>query len=106
MSAPREPTLLPRCMTRGHGDARFHAVFLQPANDPSGPCCVVAIELPKATDVLPAALAKARAASARVQILCDSAAQADAAAALAAQALPGHRRVSIRRAASGGWRLQ
>ena len=66
----------------------------------------VAIMIPEASTQLEHALRQAEARRARVSALCDTAAQVDQVAAEVARLLPEHRRVSIARAAAGGWALQ
>ncbi len=80
-------------------------VLFQHRTDPGGPSHTVAIQIPEAQDRFVDAIAEAQRLRARVLLLCDTATQARRVGKQAQRALPEHIRVSIERAAEGGWSL-
>lgn len=98
-------TLIPACFTIPYGIVEAHAVLFQPRADHGGPANVVSILIPEAEPSMElAALDQARHMQARVVILCDTAAQAQAARIRVKALLPDHREVAIDRAQAGAWR--
>ena len=84
----------------------LHFVVFQPTNDSGGIADFVAVSIPEASHQLAASMAQARHYNARVLLICDTRAQAKAAARTVAELLPSHRRVSLERAQAGGFGLQ
>ncbi len=98
-------TLIPQQYTRPYGVAEVHAVLFQHRNDRGGTAHTVAVMIPEAESNIEIALAQARALQARVLLVCDTAAQAEAMRSRSQQLLPDHHEVALERAESGAWRL-
>ncbi len=98
-------TLIPPQYTRPYGVAEAHAVLFQHRNDRGGMAHTVAVMIPEAESNLEAAMAQARALQARVLLVCDTAAQAEAMRDRSRQLLPDHHEVAIDRAKAGAWGL-
>ena len=98
-------TLIPPQYTRPYGVAEAHAVLFQPRNDRGGVANTVAVMIPEAEASIEAALAQARVLQARVLLVCDTAAQAEAMRNRSRDLLPEHREVAIDRAEVGAWGL-
>ncbi len=98
-------TLIPPQYTRPYGVAEAHAVLFQHRNDRGGTANTVAVMIPEAESNLEAAMAQARELQARVLLVCDTAAQAEAMRDRSRQLLPDHREVAIDRAEVGAWGL-
>jgi hypothetical protein len=92
--------------TAPFGVAELHGVFFEPNDDRSGCRPVVGVQIPEASEALiRRGFTEARRRSARVFFVCNTAAQADAIAAIAGRELSGsHRRIALERAlwAAGG----
>ena len=99
------PTLIPPHYTRPYGVTEAHAVLFQHREDRGGVAHTVTVMIPEAESNLETALAQARALKARVLLVCDTAAQAEAMRNRSRQLLPDHREVAIDRAEAGAWRL-
>ncbi len=98
-------TLIPPHYTIPYGVAEAHAVLFQHREDRGGVAHTVAVMIPEAESNIEIALAQARALQARVLLVCDTAAQADAVRRRSRQLLPDHREVALDRAAAGAWGL-
>ena len=98
-------TLIPSKYTKPYGVAEAHAVLFQHRSDRGGMAHTVAVMIPEAKHNLEIALSQARALQARVLLVCDTAAQAEAMRNRSRQLLPHHREVAIDRAEAGAWRL-
>ena len=98
-------TLIPPEYTRPYGVAEVHAVLFQHRNDRGGTANAVAVMIPEAEPNIEIALAQARALQARVLLVCDTAAQAEAMRDRGRQLLPDHHEVAIDRAKAGAWGL-
>ena len=98
-------TLIPPQYTRPYGVAEAHAVLFQHHEDRGGVAHTVAVMIPEAETNIETALAQARALKARVLLLCDTAAQAEAVRDRSRQLLPDHSEVAIDRAKAGAWGL-
>lgn len=97
-------TRVPPEATAPFGCAELHASVFQPVRDRGGHCPAMVIEIPETPlHKVNIALAAADRLGARLLFLCDTAAQAEEAAALAARHLPRHRRIALERAAAGGF---
>ncbi len=95
-------TLIPCRYTRPYGVDEAHAVFFQHRTDRGG---MVSIMIPEADQDIDVALDGARQLKARVMIVCDTSAQAQAIRRRAAGLLPEHCEVALDRAAAGAWGL-
>ena len=98
-------TLIPSHYTRPYGVAEAHAVLFQHRSDRGGMAHAVTVMIPEAESNLETALAQARALKARVLLVCDTAAQAEAVRGRSCPLLPDHREVAIERAEAGAWGL-
>ncbi len=98
-------TLIPPQYTRPYGVAEAHAVLFQHREDRGGVAHTVAVMIPEAESSIEAAMAQARALQARVLLVCDTAAQAEAVRRRSRQLLPDHHEVALDRAEAGAWRL-
>jgi len=98
-------TLIPPQYTKPYGVAEAHAVLFQHREDRGGMADTIAVMIPEAESNLEAAMAQARALQARVLLVCDTAAQAEAVRNRSRQLLPDHREVALDRAEAGAWRL-
>lgn len=98
-------TLIPPHYTRPYGVAEVHAVLFQHHEDRGGVSHTVAVLIPEAESNLETALAQARVLKARVLLVCDTAAQAEAVRGRSCPLLPDHREVAIERAEAGAWGL-
>ncbi len=98
-------TLIPPQYTRPYGVAEVHAVLFQHRNDRGGTAHTVAVMIPEAESNIEAAMTQARALQARVLLVCDTAAQAEALRLRSRQLLPDHHEVALDRAEAGAWRL-
>jgi hypothetical protein len=102
-SEPQWRTEVPPHLIARFGLDQLHIVIFQPLDDTGGKRDGISIELPYGQSAFVDAMATATRTSARVALLCDSHAEAEAAAAHAAPLLPHHRRVAYERAAAGAW---
>jgi hypothetical protein len=100
---PQWRTEVPPHLIAPYGVSEMHAVFFQPLDDTGGKRDGISIELPYGQSAFLDAMATATRLGARVALLCDSHAEAEAAAAHAAPLLPHHRRVAYERAVAGAW---
>ena len=98
-------TLIPPQYTKPYGVAEAHAVLFQHREDRGGMADTIAVMIPEAESNLEAAMAQARELQARVLLVCDTAAQAEAVRNRSRQLLPDHREVALDRAEAGAWRL-
>ena len=98
-------TLIPPQYTRPYGVAEAHAVLFQHRKDRGGVAHTVAVMIPEAESNMEIALAQARVLEARVLLVCDTAAQAEAMRDRSRDLLPEHREVAIDRAKAGAWGL-
>ena len=98
-------TLIPLQYTRPYGVAEAHGVLFQHREDRGGMADTITVMLPEAESNLETALAQARALKARVLLVCDTAAQAEAVRGRSCPLLPDHREVAIDRAKAGAWGL-
>ncbi len=98
-------TLIPPQYTKPYGVAEAHAVLFQHREDRGGMADTIAVMIPEAESNLEAAMAQARALQARVLLVCDTAAQAEAVRNRSRQLLPDHREVALDRAEAGAWGL-
>lgn len=97
-------TRVPPEFTQLFGEAELHAATFQPEGDRGGPgnCTAIAIpETPK--EKIAEAMTASTAFAWRVLFICDTEAQANEVATLAASMLPKHRRISFERAMAGEW---
>ncbi len=98
-------TLIPSRYTRPYDVDEAHVVFFQHRTDRGGMANVVSIMIPEADQDIDVALDGARQLKARVLIVCDTSAQAQAIRRRTAGLLPDHREVALERAAAGVWGL-
>ena len=98
-------TLIPPQYTKPYGVAEAHAVLFQHREDRGGMADTIAVMIPEAESKLEAAMAQARELQARVLLVCDTAAQAEAVRNRSRQLLPDHREVALGRAEAGAWGL-
>ena len=98
-------TLIPPQYTKPYGVAEAHAVLFQHREDRGGMADTIAVMIPEAESNLEAAMAQARELQARVLLVCDTAAQAEAVRNRSRQLLPDHREVALDRAEAGAWGL-
>ncbi len=98
-------TLIPSHYTRPYGVAEVHAVLFQHRSDRGGMAHAVTVLIPEAESKLETALAQARTLKARVLLVCDTAAQAEAMRSRSRQLLPDHHEVALDRAEAGAWGL-
>ena len=98
-------TLIPPYYTRPYGVAEAHAVLFQHREDRGGMAHTVAVMIPEAESNIEIALAQACALQARVPLVCDTAAQAEAMRNRSRHLLPHHREVALDRAKAGAWGL-
>lgn len=98
-------TLIPPQYTKSYGVAEVHAVLFQHQSDRGGMAHTVTVMIPEAKHNLEMALAQARALQARVLLVCDTAAQAEAMRNRSQKLLPHHHEVAINRAEAGSWGL-
>ena len=98
-------TLIPPQYTKPYGVVEAHAVLFQHREDRGGVAHTVAVMIPEAESNIETALAQARALQARVLLVCDTAAQAEAMRSRSRQLLPDHHEVALDRAEAGAWGL-